>query len=269
MPWLAERQRDFAAALLDPALPVPTGLVGPDGEPSQRRFAVYRNNVVVGLTETLNDAFPNVCRIVGSEFFRAMARAYVVSEPPHSPILLDYGAGFPNFIARFEPVAMLPYLSDVARIERAWTEAYHAPEAVPLDPMAFSEIEADRLPQIRLDLHPSVRIVRSPLPALTIWRMNIHDGVPGPVNFADGSEDALVVRAGSEVEVRSMPPGGADFLSALAAGESATEATKTALAVDNRFDVSANIGGLISAGVFVGYSFPGLAGLRQSRSEHE
>lgn len=266
---LAERQRDFAAALLDPGLPAPSGLVGPDGEPSKRRFAVYRNNVVAGLSETLNDAFPAVCRIVGSEFFRAMARAYVVSEPPHSPILLDYGAGFPDFIARFEPVATLPYLSDVARIERAWTEAYHAPEAVPLDPVAFTAIEADRLAQIRLELHPSVRIVRSPLPALTIWRMNVDDGVPEPVNFADGGEDALIVRAGAEVEVRSMPPGGADFLIALAAGESATEATKAALAADCRFDVSANIGGLISAGVFVGYSIPIETGLRQSRGEHE
>ena len=37
MQSLAERQRSFAAALLDP------GLVGPDGKPSSRRFAVYRD----------------------------------------------------------------------------------------------------------------------------------------------------------------------------------------------------------------------------------
>ena len=57
MPQLAERQRDFAAAVLDAALPMPAGLVGPDGEPSLKRFAVYRNNVVAGLTEALKDAF--------------------------------------------------------------------------------------------------------------------------------------------------------------------------------------------------------------------
>ena len=118
---LAERQRGFAAAILDPARPMPDGLVGPDGEPGPKRFAVYRNNVVVGLTETLKDAFPAVHRIVGADFFRAMARAYVMVEPPRSPILLDYGAGFPDFIRQFEPAAVLPYLADVARIERAWT----------------------------------------------------------------------------------------------------------------------------------------------------
>src|SRR5260370_20243834 len=167
MQQLAERQRDFAAALLDAALPMPIGLVAPDGEPSPKRFAVYRNNVVVGLTEALKDAFSVVHRIVGAEFFQAMARAYVVIEPPTSPILLDYGAGFPDFIGEFEPAATLPYLADVARIERAWTEAYHAPEAAPLDPGTFRAIEPDRLPEIRLLLHPSVRVVRSQFPALT------------------------------------------------------------------------------------------------------
>src|SRR3546814_5903028 len=67
-------------------------------------------------------------RIVGDEIFRAMARVYVASAPPHSPIMLDYGASFPDFIERFEPATTLPYLADVARIERAWIEAYHAAE---------------------------------------------------------------------------------------------------------------------------------------------
>jgi len=168
MPSLAEGQRSFAAALLDPALPVPTGLVGPDGKPSWRRFAVYRNNVMVGLTQTLKDAYPAVHRIVGSEFFHALARAYVVGDLPRSPMLFDYGAGLPDFIDRFEPASVLPYLADVARIERAWTEAYHAAEASPIGLSAFAEIASDRFPAITLVLHPSVRIVRSRFPALTI-----------------------------------------------------------------------------------------------------
>ena len=255
MQRLAERQRDFSAALLDPALPVPSGLVGPDGEPSARRFAVYRNNVVAGLMEALKAAFPAVCRIVGDEFFRAMARRHVLSKPPASPVLLDYGAGFPDFVAGFEPAATLPYLPGVARIERAWTEAYHAPEALPLQASDFAVIDADRLAEIHLALHPSLRIVRSCLPALTIWRMNVADGVPGPVDLAAGGEDTLVVRPAAEVEVRSMPPGGAAFVTLLADGKSLAKATTAALTADPRFDLSGNLAGLIGAGVFVGYSF--------------
>jgi Putative DNA-binding domain len=253
----ADRQCEFAVALLDPALPVPPGLVGPDGEASPRRFSVYRNNVVVSLIGALETNFPAVCRIVGEEFFRAMARAYVIAEPPVSPILLDYGAGFPNFIAGFEAAATSPYLADVARIERAWAEAYHAREAAALDPAVLAAIPPNRAAEIRLAVHPSLRIVRSQFPALTIWRMNVANGVPSQVDFDSGGEDALVIRTGAEVEVRSMPQGGAEFVEALASGKILAEAAKSALTADPFFDLPANLAALIGAGIFVGYSLIG------------
>ena len=250
---LAERQRSFAAALLDAALPVPFGLVGPDGEPSPKRFAVYRNNVVIGLTETLKDAFPAVHRIVGAEFFQAMARAYVVVEPPRSPILLDYGAGFPDFIGEFEPATVLPYLADVARIERAWTESYHAPEAPPIDPAVLADIPQRQLPEIRLHLHPSTRLVWSQFPALTIWQMNVGDGVPAPVDLAAGGEHALVVRPQANVEVRLISRDSFKFIQALADGAPVLAATRVALADDCRFELTANLSDLMQVGALVGY----------------
>jgi hypothetical protein len=252
---LAEAQRIFAAALLDPALPTPVGLVGPDGKPSSRRFAVYRNNVLVGLTQTLKDAFPVVHRIVGAEFFEVMARAYVLIEPPRSPMLFDYGAGFANFIDQFEPTKVLPYLSDVARIERAWTEAYHASEASPISLSAFAAITPDRLPAVTLVLHPSVRIVHSRFPALTIWQMNIDGGVPGPVDLAAGGESALVVRPRAGVEVRSIPNGGPEFIHALASGRPVLAAFEEAIAADPSFDLSANLSDLMQVGAVVGFAF--------------
>lgn len=261
---LAERQRGFATALLNAALPVPAGLVGPDGEPSPKRFAVYRNNVVVGLTEALKDAFPAVHRIVGAEFFQAMARAYVVVEPPRSPILLDYGARFPEFIREFQPAAVLPYLADVARIERAWTDAYHAPEASPIDPTALAAIAPEQLPEIRLQLHPSTRLVRSQFPALTIWQMNVGDGVPAPVDLAAGGEDVLVVRALADVEVRLMSGGGFEFVQSLADGVSVLSAMKAALTADHRFDLSANLSGLMQAGALVGFDLEQGTGARET-----
>src|SRR3546814_13139018 len=103
MTRLAERLDEFALALLDPERAVPKGLVGPDGEPSARRFAVYRNNVFVGLTDALRAGFPCIVRLVGDDFFAAMARVFAAATPPSSPVLLHYGAEFPDFIASFPP----------------------------------------------------------------------------------------------------------------------------------------------------------------------
>jgi len=250
MAW-ADRQRDFSVALLDSIRDVPPGLTGPDGQPSPKRFAVYRNNVAVGLIEALQANFPATSRIVGDEFFRAMGRTYAVSEPPSSPILLDYGAGFADFIARFEPAASLPYLADVARIERAWTQAYHAPEASPLRQQVFAAVPSERITDACFTLHPSLRVARSRFPALTIWRMNVADGVPMPVDIESGAEDTLVLRADSEVEVRSLPGGAAALIEELAKGHGLTQATKAALAADVRFDLSGNLASLISAGAFI------------------
>jgi hypothetical protein len=249
---LGERQREFAAALLDPRRSTPPGLVGPDGRPSTKRFNVYRNNVVAGLTATLKDAYPAVARIVGDEFLAGMARIYVAGAPPSSPIMLDYGAGFPDFISAFEPADSLPYLRDVARIERAWIEAYHSAEAKPLAPAIFVRIASDDLPKLRLALHPSLRLVRSRFPSLTIWRMNIRGGEPEQVDLDAGGDDVLVIRPDAGVEVRSLPAGGAEFVQALSDGLSVIEATKSAMAADYRFDLSVNLSGLIGARAFVG-----------------
>lgn len=135
---LADRQREFSAAVIDPDAEIPSGLFNPRRLPSRKRFAVYRNNVIVGLIEALQTSFPATCRIVGEEFFRAMARDYVRQEPPTSPILFHYGEHFPGFIADFEPARTVPYLADVARIERACIEAYHSSDqqALGLDALA-------------------------------------------------------------------------------------------------------------------------------------
>ncbi|MEO8924938.1 MAG: DUF692 family multinuclear iron-containing protein [Caldimonas sp.] len=253
VPRLAERQHSFARALLDPQRPVPPGLVGPDGEASERRFAVYRNNVVSGLIDTLQAAFPAVCRIVGPEFFRAMARVYVAREPPDSPILLGYGAGFPDFISTFEPVATLPYLSDVARIEHAWAGAYHAADVSPLDLSVLAQVAPDALSGLELRLCPSVRLIRSAFPALTIWQMNVDDGLAAPVDLDAGGENVLVARPGTEVEVRLLSQASAEFIQSLVDGQPVIEATRAALAADSGFDLSLDLAALLRSGIVVGF----------------
>jgi hypothetical protein len=233
---------------------MPNGLVGPDGEPDPKRFAVYRNNVVISLIEALEDAFPAVHRIVGVDFFRAMARGYVMVQPPRSPIMLDYGAGFPDFIRGFESAAGLPYLEDVARIERAWTEAYHAPEASPIDPSVFCAVTPDQLPAMQLELHPSLRLIRSRFPALTIWQMNVADGVPAAVDLAAGGEDALIVRPAADVEVRLIPEGSLEFIQALSDGMPVLAALEEALTANSGFDLSANLSDLMRAGAITSYN---------------
>ncbi|KRB31729.1 MULTISPECIES: DUF2063 domain-containing protein [Mesorhizobium] len=252
---LDERLRSFGAALLDPGQLVPPGLVGPDGEPSPKRFAVYRNNVVVGLTEALRAAYPAVVRIVGDEFFDAIAGIFLRRSPPATPVLLEYGAGFPEFLRGFPPAATVPYLSDVACIERSFTEAFHGTDATSLEPAAFNAIPQHVAPLMSFSLHPTLRLVRSTFPALTIWQMNQPGCSPAPVNL-DVAEDVMLVRPDADVEIRAMPPGAFEFVSALAEGRCLAEAAKTGFRADERFDLAGNIQDLIAIGALTGWHLP-------------
>jgi hypothetical protein len=245
---LAPFETWFADALLNPDQPIPGAITAHNTAMPTRRFAVYRNNVVVSLVKALKNRFPAVEKIVGEEFFAAMARVFVTQQPPRSPLLASYGDEFPGFVTAFEPARELPYLSDVARLEAARTRAYHAADATPLGAGDLATLDADAIAAVRIDLHPSAEIVRSPHPVVTIWAMNSGEQPLAPIENWRG-EDALVVRPHLEVEVRALPPGGAAFLLALAAGRPLGEAAEAALADDSAFDLTGNLAGLIGSGL--------------------
>ena len=129
---LLEEQTAFCQALLNADLPAPDFARDPNGALAPKRFAVYRNNVVVSLVDALGAAYPGVKTMVGEAFFDALARAYVVQSPPDSPLMIFYGAGFADFLSAFPPVQQLPFLPDLARLERLWLTSYHAADAAAL-----------------------------------------------------------------------------------------------------------------------------------------
>jgi len=235
----------FVEALTDPAAPAPAETRGREGRPDARRFAVYRNNVAVGLIGSLEMRYPVVRRSVGDDFFRGLARAFVARDKPRSPVLIHYGAEFPAFIDAFEPAREIPYLPDLARLENAWVEAYHAAEAAPLGLADLAAVDPERLGDLRFVFHPAVRLLRLAHPAASIWAAHQGSGEPrAPEHWRP--EDVLVVRPHADVDVRILPAGGYELATALLSGASLAEAA-AALAAES-VDPAPHLVGLIEAG---------------------
>lgn len=237
----------FAEALLMPDMPPPTGLTGRDGSSPVRRFAVYRNNVTVSLVDAMASIFPTVHNLVGEDFFRAMARLYVTAHPPTSPLLFTYGEDFPAFLENFPPAADLPFLADVARVERLWLDAFHAADAAPFDPSALSRVPTEDLGAVCFHPHPATRIARLSHAAGTITR-NDRAGVSLEGINPMAPETVLVTRPAFDVKIEILPKAGAGFFEALLAGETLGEACLAAS--EENADIPTLISLTLTSGAF-------------------
>ncbi|MGP9790341.1 HvfC/BufC family peptide modification chaperone [Roseinatronobacter sp. NSM] len=170
-------------------LDAPAGITAPDASEVAQRFKVYRNNVQHSLTRALAARFPVIEQLVGATFFTAMARAYIAQSPPQDPVMLRWGNSFAGFLDGFPPVAHLPFIGDVARLEYARGRACHAADAAPVAPDALAVAELDAL---RFILHPSVALFTSFFPAVQIWQA--HQPGAARVPLLSGPDHALIAR---------------------------------------------------------------------------
>jgi len=231
-------QANFAAALLAPDLPCPAGLRVWNGSDPAARLAVYRNNVVSSLIDAMADTFPVTQELVGVEFFRAMASVFVRQHPPRSRVLAHYGGEFADFVDGFEPARAVPYLGDIARLERARVLAYHAADADPLtaEMLCVAMASGADLSALQLICHPSTSVLVSAYAIVSLWAAHQGDADLSAVDPTE-PESALVVRPGLDVFVLSLPPGGARFVVALHAGAGLADAAGLAAGEATDFDL--------------------------------
>ncbi len=242
-------QEDFAQALLHAERALPAGITTARGTADAARFAVYRNNVHVGLTKALAQRFPVAERLVGTQFFAGMARAYVQDNKPASPLIIAYGDDFPDFIAAFPPACEVPYLADVARLEAAWTCAYHAADAPFLGLARLAALPPEVLPTVRLAAHPSAALVHSPYPVGSIWAAHQEADVAAVSEWRP--ETVLVVRPDMTVMLHMLPFQDGVFAHEVLAGATLGAAAEIALARQAAFDFGAALVGLLALGAFV------------------
>jgi len=248
LPGHPEFLNAFRAGIGSGALP--PGLTAMAPEEAAQRFAVYRNNVTVSLIDALSQRFPVIERLVGSDFFRAIARDFAQAHRPKSPVLINWGESFPGFLAAFPPLDAYRYMADVARIEVARGQAYHAADADPLPPAELAASAADPT-SLYLRLHPSVQVLRLAHPAVAVWAAN-QPGGPRLVLAGTGPEIALVWRdARFDVPVAAIGPGDAAMIEAILSGASLMIAAEMAAFAEPDHSPETMLVRLMQAGAIV------------------
>jgi hypothetical protein len=242
---LAAFQRAFGRALLD-------GHPSPDARSEALNLAltIHRNTSMKGLVDALAANYPTVAQLVGEEWFRACAVEYVRAHPAGSPVLATYGEAFPSFLLKLPQAAELPYLPDVARLDRLWVESHTAADARTLTPGDLRALPEAGLATQRLALHPAVRIAWVEHSAATIWihHRSLSTGVP--LNVDDVEEGLLLTRPLGKVEHQPLDRAMFGFLEALSRGAPLAQAAEAALTIDPEADIARTFAQTLAAGSF-------------------
>jgi hypothetical protein len=254
-PSLRDLQQAFAAAVYADDAAV-LAHVSDGIFPAARHIQIYRRNTFATLTDALAADYPVVRRLVGDGFFDYAADGYVRRHPPGSGNLHDFGGAFPEFLAAFPPAQSLAYLPDVARLEWARQEAYHAADVASLDVDALAAVPPEKYSALIFELHPSVRVLASAYPVLAIWRVNQPDAQgETTVNLDQGSEHVLVSRSGLVVTMAPLGSGEYELLRALAASTPLVAASDAAINADANFDLMRSLHRYVQSGTITGFRF--------------
>lgn len=245
----------FARALLERSSPPSALRLMGDGAALERRFGIYRNNVFASLAGVLAARFPATGALLGAEFFRGMAAAFVAGHPPRSPVMLDYGEELPAFIETFDPARDYPYVADVARLEWAMHSALHAADSEPVAISTLHDLDPARLDDVALTLHPSVRRVASDYPVLSVWRAALDPSACLDTEFS-GAESVLVTRLEFDVVAELLSPGAFAFLNAVSDGRALGSAADAAFAAEPGFDLAQTLALIFSSGAIAQVRLP-------------
>lgn len=228
---LADVQRAFArvvrhdagarTAIAEAALPfavVPGGTLDAAGA-----LDVHNGGYLTRARNVLRADYPGLAHALGEDAFLALARRYVAAHPSDHPNLFRFGRRLPEFVARQRDLTDREALRDLARLEHAMVEAFHAPDAAPLDPARLGAIAEDDWADVRLVLHPSVRLLATQWPA-SAWLDRLLGG--GPARAPDGrsAERIVLHRDRGRVRRTQVAPDAFRCLSAFAGGRPLGEA---------------------------------------------
>jgi len=224
MTELEELQQLFRDAMFGDkiALSAVGNLVRPVGGLSgEEHVRIYRQTVLGTLTRSLGNIFAVTRRLVGEQFFDAMAARYIPDAPSRSPDLADYGESFPQFIREFAPAAELPYLGDVALLEWHWHRAFHAADEPPLDSEALRAAAAEDASRIVFRLPASATLLESRFPIRRIWQINQPDyHGSDQLSLDDGGERLIVWRRlANELRIDELDDDTWQLLNGIAKGQ--------------------------------------------------
>lgn len=211
-------------------------------------MAVYRNTVLHGAVEALRANYPVVEQIVGEEMFEHVAVDFATAYPPENPVLALYGVNFAGWMEDQSWSDDLPYLADVARVERLHVESLMAPDQ---EPLSADQASVMLRSNAQASLHASARFDWLRTPAMSIWLAH-RQPFDSQIEPEWKAEGALFVRPSAFVmHTPRIGSAAHRMLSGVRIGEPLGDSVSAAERIYPQEDCNAVFASLVNLGVFV------------------
>ncbi|MBA2542330.1 MAG: putative DNA-binding domain-containing protein [Deltaproteobacteria bacterium] len=216
---LAEQLRAFHAVVVGAAPPSQGAeLVRADGVDPATRLRVYALAYYSRIHGVLVEHYPKLHALLGAEGFDVLIRHYLRAHPPHDFSLREAGDKLSKFLFEAPPGGARDYLHiDLARLERARTEAFDGPDAKALTRDAVAALPPEEFPGLRLRLVPTARFVLLSTNADDVWDA-LENDQPMPTPRTDVRRELLVWRRDLTVIHRSLEEDEASALHRITGG---------------------------------------------------
>ena len=213
------------------------GQLGP-----QDRLDIYAQMYCARLLDALIQDFPRLSAVVGDEQFRSLGRTYLRQYPSTHPSLNYLSVHFAEFLTTQAVSSILPFLPELARLERARVDVFEAPDREVLCLEDLQRIEADAWATIRFPVIPALKILTCEWPVQLVWKeeaFTARDHLnPMTTVLRVWRQDFAVYQASMDVIEHTA-------LSALQAGESFAAVCAALEPLVTIGDVSTTVGSLL------------------------
>ncbi len=219
-------------------------IAGDDRLSAEERVDIYANMYFYRILDVLKEDFPATLAALGDDRFHNLVTGYLIEYPPEHFSIAYAGKHFADFIASHPMREEFPFLADLARMERALIDVFHADDSAPLDAEAMRAIAPTEWPALKLIRHPATLVLQLQWNVAAILGAIERGEEPSPP--PSGAMSMLIWRSSNRVYYREIVAAERDELEAIALGctfaeicemiASAVEEENPAVAINQRLD---------------------------------
>jgi hypothetical protein len=196
-------------------------VLGDERLSAEARVDIYANMYFYRILDALKEDFAATLAVLGADDFHNLATGYLLEHPPTEPSLYHCGRYLADYLRDHPMRKRVPFVADVAALERAIVEVFQGPDTTALTPDALRAIAPSDWPAIKLRLQPAAQTL-----ALE-WRVSevvraVEEGRPWQA-AERGKIKVLVWRRQSQVFHRELEQLEGDALAAVVRGATFAE----------------------------------------------